>query len=104
MKLMGFFENRESREHGFILIVTENSSNALDFAKMTFSGEDVVSELEFHEYRESAFLPTLPVSDPITYYKHYINEKEKHVACVYRASGCVDFYYDYELIDSSQGI
>jgi hypothetical protein len=40
------------------------------------------------------------MSDPIQYYKMYINydeksKEEKSVVSTYRASGSVDFYYDF---------
>jgi hypothetical protein len=40
--------------------------------------------------------------DPVEYIKMYISSQEKSVAASYRKSGKIDFYYDYELIDSTE--
>lgn len=41
--------------------------------------------------------------DPIMKTRYYIDAKDRGFACAHRLSGQVDFYYDYSLIDSSEG-
>lgn len=48
-KLHGFFENRESHDEHFLLMIIESSTHIIDFAKMTFlGGDDQVSDIVFH--------------------------------------------------------
>ncbi|TNV87473.1 hypothetical protein FGO68_gene17665 [Halteria grandinella] len=103
----GFFENQDSLKNSFLLLVVENSTHIIDFAKLTFVGGETVTNLQLQQYREVVALnPSQYQVDPIQYFKMFINyddklKKEKSVVSSFRQSGRVDFYYDYELIDSS---
>lgn len=35
-KLHGFFENKDSFDNNFVILIIESSYNVIDFAKMTF--------------------------------------------------------------------
>lgn len=105
----GFFENHDSMKNNFLLLVVENSTNIIDFAKLTFVGGETVTDLKMHQYREVVALNASQYKmDPIQYFKIFINydstlKKEKSVVCAFKASGHADFYYDYELIDTTTG-
>ena len=47
-KLHGFFENADSRDNNYLLMIIESSTHIIDFAKMSFVGTgDTVSNIEF---------------------------------------------------------
>ena len=83
----------------------ENSQDHMTFAKLTFIDGESASNITMHQYREVVTQPhDHSHHDPIEYFRFYINAKGDNEMCVLaskRVSGLVDFYYNYEFIDTS---
>ena len=70
----GFFENSDSLKNNFLLLVVENSTNIIDFAKLTFVGGETVTDLKMQQYREVvAPNASQNQANPIQYFKIFIN-------------------------------
>lgn len=106
-KMHGFFENKDSRDNNFLLMQIENSQNVMTFAKLTFVDGEAAENIQLHQYREVVSQPHDHNNhDPIKEFKFYINTKGDKEMCVgmsLKASGKVDFFYNYEHIDRSKG-
>ena len=80
-KLHGFFENRDSRQEEFLLLILENSQHIIDFAKMklTEGGEPGKPKIQFHQYREVVQLANVDPDDYVADFKMYIKMKTVEV-------------------------
>ena len=82
-KLHGFFENRDSRQGKFLLLIIENSEHIIGFAKMSLSEkvEPGKPKIQFKLYREIFQSPraNMEANNKIAYFKMYINIKTVEV-------------------------
>jgi hypothetical protein len=79
----------------------------MTFQKITFADVDAITDTQIHQYREVVKIGYNPASrDAIEHFKFYINKKGDQEMCVgvsKRKSGKVDFFYNYDYIDTSGG-
>jgi hypothetical protein len=84
----------------------ENSQNKMTFSKLTFKDGKLASNFTLNHYREVMKQHhDHNHLDRIEDVRFYINAKGDNEMCVLaskRVSGLVDFYYNYEFIDSSK--
>jgi len=78
----------------------------MTFSKLTFKDGKLASDFTLNPYREVVYQQHDHIRyDPIEDVRFYINSKDDNEMCVLaskRKSGLVDFFYNYEFIDTSK--